>query len=387
MSFRWKPYVPVARRRQAAEREMAKLRQQGHPVCPLAIEGRDIARTFWGRAWCDNLERYSDFANRLPRGRTYVRNGSVVDLQIEPGVVHARVSGSELYRVRIEIAAMPPRLWSALCADCAGTIDSLVELLQGRFSKGVMERLCRQETGLFPAPREIKLDCSCPDWAAMCKHVAAVLYGVGARLDEQPELLFRLRRVAPQDLLARASGGAALARPTASSARVLDADDLGALFGLELGRDGDEAPVAPAGAARAVPAPARGRAKPPPAPAPTRAAKPTGAAKPPPRTPTRAAKPTGAAQPPPRTPTRAAKPTGAAQPPAPPAPKRAAKPPPPRTPTRAAKPTGTAQPPPCPPTRAAKPTGAAQPPSPRPETGTPPFEPPRRPAKGRGRSR
>ncbi len=342
MSFRWKPYVPVARRRQAAEREMIKLRKQGHPVAPIAIEGRAIARTFWGKAWCDNLERYSDFANRLPRGRTYVRNGSVVDLQIEPGVVRARVSGSELYRVEVKIAAVPARLWSAICADCAGTIDSLVELLQGRFSKGVMERLCRRETGLFPAPREIQLDCSCPDWAAMCKHVAAVLYGVGARLDEQPELLFRLRQVAPQELLTRASGGTALTRPAASSARVLADDDLGALFGLDLGRDEDTSLVAAARATRAEPAPARGRARPPPPPASKRAAQATGAAKPPP----------------PSTPRRAAQATGAA------------KPQPPRAPKRAAQATGVAKPRP-----------------PHAQAGRAPVEPPRRPAKGRGKSR
>ena len=150
---------------------------------PNTIEGRTIASTFWGKAWCENLERYSDYANRLPRGRTYVRNGSVVDLALLPGKVAARVSGSRLYTVTIEVTPLAKARWKALCKDCAGAIDSVVELLQGRFAKGVMERLCHAKTGLFPAPAEIRFACTCPDWASMCKHVAASLYGVGARLD------------------------------------------------------------------------------------------------------------------------------------------------------------------------------------------------------------
>ena len=168
------------------------------------IEGRKIAGTFWGEAWCDNLERYSDFANRLPRGRTYVRNGSVVDLQVGPGRVTALVSGSTMYDVKVTVGPVPRARWSAICKDCSGAIDSLVELLQGRFSKGVMTRLCEEKTGLFPSPKDILFTCSCPDWASMCKHVAAVLYGIGARLDHQPELLFTLRKVDQQDLIAKA---------------------------------------------------------------------------------------------------------------------------------------------------------------------------------------
>src|SRR5271163_415228 len=191
----WAPYVPVAARRRKAERETEKLRKKGAVLSPVKIEGRQIARTFWGKAWCENLESYRDYENRLPRGRTYVRNGSVVDLQIAPREVTATVSGSELYQVKVSIGEVPKKQWASICKDCTGGIDSLVELLQGRFAKGVMERICRQGDGLFPKPAEIRFSCSCPDHASMCKHVAAVLYGVGARLDAQPELLFRLRAV------------------------------------------------------------------------------------------------------------------------------------------------------------------------------------------------
>ena len=193
----FRPYVPVAARRAQAAKEIGKLTKKGRVVSPVVVEGRKIATSFWGKAWCDNLERYSDFANRLPRGRTYVSNGSVIDLQIERGKVEALVSGSKIYKVKIDITVAAPARWRAICADCAGSIGSLVELLQGKLSKHVMERVCREADGLFPAPREIKMSCSCPDWAGMCKHVAATLYGVGARLDSQPDLLFTTSRRQP----------------------------------------------------------------------------------------------------------------------------------------------------------------------------------------------
>ncbi len=230
----WAPYVPVAERRRRAERAMAKLRKTGHPVAPVTIAGRVIATTFWGRAWCDNLESYRDYESRLPRGRTYVRNGSVVDLQIAPGRISATVSGSELYTVTITIKEAAPALWRAICADCTGGVASLVELLQGRLSKGVMERLCRQQGGLFPRPSEIRFTCSCPDHAAMCKHVAAAVYGVGARLDQQPELLFRLRAVDANDLLAGAGDTRPLLNAGAGVGRMLQTDDMAALFGLDM---------------------------------------------------------------------------------------------------------------------------------------------------------
>lgn len=238
------PYVSVAEKRRKAEREIEKLRKKGHALSPVApISGNAVARTFWGKSWCKNLERYHDYANRLPRGRSYVRNGSVVDLQIEPGEVRAKVSGSSLYDVRVKVAPLPKASWQAVCRDCAGGIDSLVELLQGRFSQAVMERVCQEGTGLFPLPKEIEFDCSCPDWASMCKHVAATLYGVGARLDDKPELLFRLRKVDEMELVAHAGAAAPLASAAAGRARLLDQDGVAELFGLEL--DGGPGPATP----------------------------------------------------------------------------------------------------------------------------------------------
>jgi uncharacterized Zn finger protein len=245
----WAPYVSVAKRRQQAAREMEKRRKAGQPVSPVEISGRRIAATFWGKAWCDHLEGYSDYANRLPRGKTYVRNGSVVDLQIKPREISAWVSGSTLYQVQVRIAAVPARQWQQICADCAGGIDSLVELLQGHLSQGIMERLCRQDHGLFPKPADIVFSCSCPDFAYLCKHVAAVLYGVGARLDTQPDLLFLLREVNQLDLLAHLDRGIPLASQDSAPSRAphLDEDELASLFGIDL--DTSEGGAAPGSAA------------------------------------------------------------------------------------------------------------------------------------------
>jgi uncharacterized Zn finger protein len=247
--YEWRPYVPVAQRRRKAQQKLKTLKKKGQSVAPVTIEGRAITKSFWGKAWCTNLERYSDFANRLPRGRSYVRNGSVVDLQIAKGEVSAFVSGSELYEIKIAIAPVHAGRWKSICRDCSGSIDSLVELLQGRLAKGVMDRVCREGDGLFPSPDEIKLACSCPDWADMCKHVAAALYGVGARLDEQPQLLFLLRGVDESELVAAAGSDLPLAKAAPAPARVLGESDVAALFGLDMAEPSES--QAPAVASRA----------------------------------------------------------------------------------------------------------------------------------------
>ena len=231
----WPDYVSVSERRAKAERAAAKLSKKGSSLSPVIVEGRKLASTFWGKAWCDNLESYRDYDNRLERGRSYVRNGLVIDLQIEPRTITAMVSGSSIYKIVISITEMPKAQWKSICADCAGGIDSLVELLQGRFSKPVMERICRQGTGLFPKPTEIRFSCSCPDHASMCKHVAATLYGVGARLDARPELLFRLRAVNENDLVADIGSALPMGKQAPAAGKVLETDDMAALFGLDMG--------------------------------------------------------------------------------------------------------------------------------------------------------
>jgi uncharacterized Zn finger protein len=241
----WPRTMTVAELREQAREDLSRLgkRKRGTPVI---IEGNKIAKSFWGKAWCSNLERYSDYASRLPRGRSYVRNGQVIDLQISAGKAVAFVSGTELYETTIAITPVKSPQWKAICRDCAGSIDSVVELLQGRLAQGVMDRVCRQGDGLFPAPREIKLSCSCPDSARMCKHVAAVLYGVGARLDQQPELLFVLRGVDQNELIAGAGQGLT-AGPAPTSVNVLEDGDIAALFGLEMADGESSGPSAAPG--------------------------------------------------------------------------------------------------------------------------------------------
>lgn len=227
-------YVPVAQRRAQAAKAVARMKKAGQSVEPVLIEGRGVARSVWGKAWCANLKRYADFATRLPRGRAYVRNGAVIDLKIARGEARALVSGSSIYKVAIAIAPAAPARWAAIRRDCAGSVASLVELLQGKLSTNVMERMCRADDGLFPAPREIRMSCSCLDGADMCKHVAAALYGVGARLDDAPALLFTLRGVDADELIAAADAGAAPCSPDAASSSILASEDLGALFGLDM---------------------------------------------------------------------------------------------------------------------------------------------------------
>ena len=229
--FQYAPYVPVAQRRANAAKAAVKLEKKfGRKLSPVAIEGRLIAKTFWGKAWCDNLESYSDYANRLPRGRTYARNGSVIDLHIGPGEITALVQGSSLYTENIAITPLSKARWEKFVKSAAGQVSNLLDLLQGRLSKELLESISAKGDGLFPSPREIKLNCNCPDGAGMCKHLAAVLYGVGARLDHSPELLFTLRGVDMQDLVTAA--GETATAPLADSA--FDDENLSSIFGVEI---------------------------------------------------------------------------------------------------------------------------------------------------------
>ncbi len=230
---RWPKYVSVAQRHAKAEKAMQRLKKKGLEIEPIETSGRKIARTFWGEAWCDHLEKFSDYENRLPRGRTYVRNGSVCHLAISKGSVEAIVSGSELYNIKIDIKPLSAKKWGKVREQCTGQIGSMLELLQGRFSDNVMKIVTDQKSGLFPQPSEITLTCNCPDWAEMCKHIAAVLYGVGSRLDHQPELLFLLRNV-DHEALITAELDVTSTTSGQSKGRRLATTDLSDLFGIEM---------------------------------------------------------------------------------------------------------------------------------------------------------
>jgi len=245
------PYVSVESRRARAAKQAASLRKRGQALEPVTIEGRTIARSFWGKAWCRNLEVYGDFSNRLPRGRSYLASGLVLDLKVAPGLVTALVQGSDLYEIEISVGRLAEAKWRAIRSECAGKVDSLVELLDGRLSQAVMSVVTRPGTGLFPSPAEIRMHCSCPDSARLCKHLAAVLYGIGARLDHRPELLFLLRQTDHLELVT-AAVDAPIAGP-ASRDEALAGADLSSIFGIELEEATGEA-KAPARARTARPA-------------------------------------------------------------------------------------------------------------------------------------
>lgn len=233
--YKWAPYVSAAQKKSQALRAAAELaKKQKRNPDPVVLKGRQIASTFWGKAWCDNLSSYQDYSNRLSRGATYIRNGSVVDLVIKPKKIEALVAGSEPYTVSIEIKGLDPKQWKAIRTECSESIDSLLDLLSGKLSDGVMKRLTDQKSGLFPAPKEIRMSCSCPDFSSCCKHLAAVMYGVGSRLDNRPELLFLLRGVDHTDLVSHAIAAGNLERELSSTSGGLDSQDLGAIFGIEL---------------------------------------------------------------------------------------------------------------------------------------------------------
>jgi uncharacterized Zn finger protein len=224
-------YVSAAERKLKAQAKIKKLISKGEKLSPVVIEGHKIVNTFWGKAWCDNIESYHDFENRLPRGRSYVRQGAVIDLQIAKGRITAKVQGSELYEININITELPNDKWQKIKKSCSGKIDSLINLIQGKLSQETIALLCRKDDGIFPSPKEIKLICNCPDYADLCKHLAAVLYGVGARLDSQPELFFLLRGVDQNELLSADFANDIV--DTDAAATIITAD-LGGIFGIEL---------------------------------------------------------------------------------------------------------------------------------------------------------
>lgn len=226
----WPEYVSVAQRKAKAASKAKEMKKKGVELFPVTTSpGRNVAKTFWGQAWCKHLESFSDYSNRLPRGRSYARNGSVIHLAIQPGHIEALVSGSSTYKISISVKPLSKKKWQSLKDSCAGGIGSVLELLQGKISDNVMVAVCDRDNGLFPSPQEIQLDCNCPDWAALCKHLAAVMYGVGVRLDESPELLFLLRGVDYQELI-----GAELAIDTTSDTDNELSGPLGDIFGIQI---------------------------------------------------------------------------------------------------------------------------------------------------------
>jgi uncharacterized Zn finger protein len=237
VSWGYYEYKPVAEKKANAQKKLEKLKKKNPNIAPVVIKGRKIATTWWGEAWNSNLERYADYTNRISRGSAYVKNGMVLDLQIAPGKISALVQGSsrEPYAVLIEIDKLPAVKWKAIVEQSSHRISGIAELTEGKFPEELAQIFLRQGTGLFPSPQEIHLHCSCPDWADMCKHVAAALYGVGARLDHDPLLFFTLRAIDFSALLKKSVEekiDSMLKNADKKSKRIIDDADVAGLFGL-----------------------------------------------------------------------------------------------------------------------------------------------------------
>ncbi|CAO5674104.1 MAG: hypothetical protein NEHIOOID_00008 [Holosporales bacterium] len=223
-------YVRVSDRKENNLKIIKKMQKKGDPINPIIVEGNVISTTFWGKAWCKHIENFSDYDNRLGRGRSYLRTACVLDFQVYDGQITAMISGSSIYKVFIQFTPLDQKKWDTIVKACSGKIDSVLSLLQGLFSKDVMAQMTDTEMGLFPKEKEIDLACNCLDGAYMCKHIAATLYAFGHWLDHHPEDLFKLRLVDHTDLLKSDVLDDFLTQtaPTELS------DDLGALFGIDL---------------------------------------------------------------------------------------------------------------------------------------------------------
>lgn len=231
--YDFRPYVSVAQKKAKAEKLIQKLKKQRPDLQPVCLTGRSISTSFWGKAWCKHLETYADHENRIGRGRSYVRNSAVCHLEAAAGSLKAIVAGSsgEAYDVAITVRPLPESQLKSIKSASAGRIGSMLDLLSGKFPKDIMVQVADPENGLFPKLGELKFSCSCPDWAQMCKHVAATLYAFGHRLDLAPELLFLLRAVDPAELV---NLEVMAESAVAGAASELADDTLAGIFGIEL---------------------------------------------------------------------------------------------------------------------------------------------------------
>jgi len=222
--------------RKNAGNTVRKARAGGREFHPVHIMGRRIAQSWWGSAWCDNLERYADYENRLERGRRYLRTDTVLDLQIVKGKVTARVQGRKKtpYKVEIRISPVNEDRIQRIMEECGSRIDQLDRLLKGDFPQEMKDTFLGEQ-GLFPGPKEISFSCSCPDWALMCKHVAAVLYGIAVRFDEDPLLFFVLRGIDVErfvQVTLENSVDSMLANADVRSDRIIESTGWEELFGV-----------------------------------------------------------------------------------------------------------------------------------------------------------
>ncbi|MDD2212597.1 MAG: SWIM zinc finger family protein [Clostridia bacterium] len=230
-------YVSVAEKKAKAERALKKLKKNNPDAEPIIIEGRTLAKSWWGKVWNRNLESYADYSNRIDRGKSYVRNNAVLDLKISKGIVIAKVLGSKAkpYDIEIQIDTLSSTKWREILGLCNRRIDTLEQLIEGKFPKELEILFTDKKYAMFPSPKEIHFYCSCPDYAYMCKHVAAALYGIGTRLDQNPLLFFELRDIDGQELIRKSMEqklDSMLKNAGKKSKRQIAAKDISNIFGL-----------------------------------------------------------------------------------------------------------------------------------------------------------
>jgi uncharacterized Zn finger protein len=232
-------YVSVGEKKAKAAKKLAQLKKKNKDINPIILNGSKLTNTWWGKAWNKNLESYADYSNRIGRGRSYVRHGAVLDLKIQAGKITALVQGSTSrpYSIEIDIKSIPKAKWNKIIKACQGQLTSVAKLIDGKFPKELQEIFTEKGSGLFPKPSEINFDCSCPDWASMCKHVATALYGIGSRLDEDPSLFFTLRKLKMDDLVSEVAKDISknmLSKAKKKISRVIDDSDVSKMFGIDM---------------------------------------------------------------------------------------------------------------------------------------------------------
>ncbi len=199
----FREYVSVGERSARAQRKIRQLKKKNPNLNPVVIDGKQIASSWWGKAWINHLKHYADFDNRVGRGRSYVKNGLVIHFAIKPGHIESIVMGtsSSPYNIKIKTKKLSPNKWNKMKRLSREHLCTLPELNEGKFPKELKDIFSDRGEGIFPTIKEMSFHCSCPDWANMCKHVSASLFALGSQIDNNIDLFFKLRGVNTSELV------------------------------------------------------------------------------------------------------------------------------------------------------------------------------------------
>ena len=229
----WHNYDEGEEAKQNVQRQLEKRQAKGEELKQvIAPKGKKLASEFWGQAWQRHLEGLADYETRLPRGRSYLRQGNIYNLEIATGRVTAEVAGEHLYEVSIHFTPLTSEKWESIKQACAGQIGSMLDLLGGKIGEGIMRVISDTDHALFPRSKDIRFTCTCPDWADLCKHSAAVLYAIGLEFDREPELFFTLRGVDHHELVT--VSGSSLSQANSADVTVIPDDQIAGIFDIDI---------------------------------------------------------------------------------------------------------------------------------------------------------